>query len=72
MKELIFLNHRWLMDCMRQEKIIEMPVEIEEWKDLNDENSMFSPSVVEKSITPWLEYPLGVVPKSEQQLHAST
>ena len=65
---------------MNLKTITEMPVEIEEWKDVNDEKTMFSPSLVEKSITPWecskcpwwLEYPLGVVPKCEQQLHAHT
>ncbi|MCO5563819.1 hypothetical protein L7F22_017468 [Adiantum nelumboides] len=45
--------------------------------DKNDENTMFSAKIMERGITPWecshcpwwLEYPLGVVPKSEEAIH---
>ncbi|MCO5567810.1 hypothetical protein L7F22_021506 [Adiantum nelumboides] len=48
-----------------------------EWLDKDDENTMFLPTVLEKSITPWecthcpwcLEYSLGVIPKSKKELH---
>lgn len=41
------------MDCKSQKTITEMPIDIEEWKDFHDEKTMFSPSLVEKGITPW-------------------
>lgn len=54
-----------------------MPLETNEWLDLEDENTMLSPTMVEKGITPWecsncpwwIEYPLGVIPKHEKDLH---
>ncbi|MCO5594056.1 hypothetical protein L7F22_048077 [Adiantum nelumboides] len=55
-----------------------MPVDTKEWLDKEDEHSMFSPLILEKGITSWecshcpwwLEYPLGIVPKCEQDLQA--
>ncbi len=67
------------MDCLKQKTLHVMPVDIEEWMDREDDNTMFSTSIVEKGISTWecshcpwwLEYPLGVVPKSERELYAS-
>ena len=77
-----FLLHwlcRWLCDCLKQKTISEMPVDTMEWMDLSDENTMFSPTLIERGLTPWecsncpwwIEYPLGIIPKQELQLHAS-
>lgn len=76
--DLWLLHIRWLGYCLENSSIIELPLETLEWVDPMDEYSMFSPSLVERGITAWecahcpwwLEYPLGVVPKSEQQMHA--
>ena len=74
-----FVLFRWLCECLKQEAINEMPIDTMEWMDLSDENTMFSPALIERGLTPWecsncpwwIDYPLGVVPKQELQLHAS-
>ncbi|KAI5076364.1 hypothetical protein GOP47_0008429 [Adiantum capillus-veneris] len=38
------LVYRWLVDCQKQNTILEVPSEIEEWMDLADGDTMFSPS----------------------------
>lgn len=68
------LIYRWLCDCLKQNTISKMPVDTMEWMDLSDENTMFSPALIERGLTPWewwIEYPLGIVPKQELQLHAT-
>ncbi|MCO5600745.1 hypothetical protein L7F22_054860 [Adiantum nelumboides] len=73
------LVYRWLHECMQLKAISFIPIDTHEWVDKNDENTMFSATIVEKGITPWkcshcpwwLEYPLGVVPKSEKAIHDS-
>ncbi|MCO5585843.1 hypothetical protein L7F22_039776 [Adiantum nelumboides] len=68
----------WLLDCTRLKTIDSMPVDTEKWLDKEDEHSMFSPLILEKGITTWecshclwwLKYPLGIVPKCQQDLQA--
>ncbi|KAI5058193.1 hypothetical protein GOP47_0026363 [Adiantum capillus-veneris] len=72
------LVYRWLLNCMRLRMIESMPEAVQEWLDKEDDNTMFSSRLLKKGITPWecshcpwwLEYPLGVIPKSEQEIHA--
>lgn len=67
-----------MLECIKNNSLLEMPPEIAEWLDPKDENSMFSSTLIERGITNWelnhcpwwLEYPLGVIPKQEKQLHA--
>ncbi|MCO5587870.1 hypothetical protein L7F22_041822 [Adiantum nelumboides] len=71
--------YRWLHECMQLKAISFIPIDTHEWVDKNDENTMFSATIVEKGITSWdcshcpwwLKYPLGVVPKSEKAIHDS-
>ncbi|MCO5560554.1 hypothetical protein L7F22_014169 [Adiantum nelumboides] len=71
------LVYRWLLECLRLKTFEGIHDETTEWLDKDDENIMFSPSILEKGITPWesthcpwwLEYPLGVIPKCKKDLH---
>lgn len=55
------------------------PIFTTEWIDVHDENTMYSPSVLERKLTTWeanvcpwwLDYPVGIIPKQELELHES-
>ncbi|MCO5577855.1 hypothetical protein L7F22_031690 [Adiantum nelumboides] len=72
------LVYRWILECLQVKTMDVMPVEIKEWLDSKDENTMFSNSILEKRVIVWefsdclwwLEDPLGVVHTSEQWIHA--
>ena len=57
-----------------------MPTLTKEWLDVKDESTMYSPTLLDRGITDWelnvcpwwLEYPIGVIPKQETEMHAST
>lgn len=64
---------------MDERKLVALPEVTVEWVDTKDENTMYSPSLLEQGITQWeaiscpwwLDYPLGITPKQEASLRAS-
>ena len=71
---------RWFLRCIDKETLLEVPTLTNEWLDVKDESTMYSPTLSKCGITDWevnvcpwwLEYPIGVIPKQETKMHAST
>lgn len=70
---------RWFMHCKEEKILVNIPSVTEEWVDLKDENTMYSPTLQDRGITDWeagmcpwwIDYPIGVIPKQEKELRAS-
>ncbi|MCO5555416.1 hypothetical protein L7F22_008962 [Adiantum nelumboides] len=70
--------YRWMCEYVSNGTLATMPMVTEDWSKLEDENTMYPGSMVEKGISMWeckicpwwLDYPLGVIPKQEVDLHA--
>ena len=68
------------LQCIDNETLVEVPTITKEWLDVKDESTMYSPTLLEHGIIDWevnacpwwLEYPIGVIPKQETKMHAST
>ncbi|KAI5082784.1 hypothetical protein GOP47_0002527 [Adiantum capillus-veneris] len=81
MLELVFstnrLVHRWILQCVEEGRLGEISELTREWVDVDDESTMYSPSLLEKNMTPWearlcpwwIDYLIGVIPKQEKDLH---
>ena len=44
---------RWLRACVDERKLVAQPKVTKEWLDTKDENTMYSPTLLELGVTPW-------------------
>ena len=67
------------MSCVEEHHLDAAPLFTKEWTNVCDENTMYSPSLLERKVTLWeanvcpwwLDYPLGIIPKQEIELWES-
>lgn len=70
---------RWILQCIEENTLERAPEFTREWIDISDENTMYSPSLVERILTTWeakvcpwwIDYPMGVIPKQEIEMRES-
>ena len=70
---------RWILKCVEEQELDITPPFTREWITVHDENTMYSPPLLERKVTSWeknvcpwwLDYPIGIIPKQELELHES-
>ncbi|MCO5582542.1 hypothetical protein L7F22_036439 [Adiantum nelumboides] len=68
--------YRWIVQCVEEQVLDAKPMFTTEWINVGDENTMYSPSLVERRLTSWeanfcprwLDYLVIVIPKQEIEL----